>query len=288
MKSTLEEIKPYIQKGTKVGSIVSSSGFFWTARDVLGGECQLYGFQRVPFISRVREYGRSATITGSRSIHKIGVSDNFESHHIIDFFRKILGAEVVVLQSYLEAALTNSNPILHPARLFALFEEWQESEVIHSVPLFYEDWDLKSSTNLVNADREFQCIIKELQIATEEIPPLLQYYGCINEEELTAKIRSIDAFKRIKTPMKAQDDGYIPDFTNRYFTEDIPYGLIIIKSLGLLLNKDTPTVDKIIFWAQKLMGKSYLKDQRTLGRDFVDSAGFQNFGVDRKERLFVI
>ena len=48
---TLEKIKAYIGKAV-VGSIVSSTGFFFDAHRILGETSALFGFQRVPFIAR--------------------------------------------------------------------------------------------------------------------------------------------------------------------------------------------------------------------------------------------
>lgn len=51
--------------------------------------------------------------------------------------------------------------------------------------------------------------------------------------------------------MVAHGNKFKVDYTNRYFTEDVPYGLLIIKSLGLLLEEETPMIDRVILWMQK-------------------------------------
>jgi prephenate dehydrogenase len=56
----LEKIKPYLSKGCIVGTVVSSTGFFFEAFKVLPKDTALFGFQRVPFISRIIEYGKKA------------------------------------------------------------------------------------------------------------------------------------------------------------------------------------------------------------------------------------
>lgn len=263
IKSNLELIKPYLNKNTIVGSIVSSSGFFWIAKDVLGEDFQLFGFQRVPFISRVLTYGQSAAITGERQVHKIAITKNFKSPWIIKFYEKALNTKIIILNNYLEASLTNSNPILHPARLFGMFQNWNNETTYKKIPLFYEDWDLISSKILVMVDMEFQNLIKRLPLKREEIPSIIDYYGCSNEIELTNKIRSIDAFKKIKTPMVMKNEHFIPDLKNRYFTEDIPYGIVIVKSLAIILKEETPQIDNILFWAQDKLKKSYFSDKIT-------------------------
>lgn len=182
-------------------------------RHILGSKNELYGFQRVPFISRITKYGDSAKITSTRSIHKIGVSSNFKSSNILSDYENALNAKVELLPNYLQAALTNSNPILHPSRMFTLFKDWSKSELYDHIPYFYEDWTCEDSENLISADNEFQNILSKLQVDMDQVPPLLNYYGVTDTKELTEKIKSIEAFKNIGTPM-IKNNKHIFDFAN--------------------------------------------------------------------------
>ena len=276
----IKRIESYVRKDCYVGSIVSSSGFFWIARSILGENSNLFGFQRVPFISRILEYGKSAKITGYKAIHKMAFSKNVKpNNELRDFFEFILETKIVTLSNYLEAALTNSNPILHPSRMYSLFKDRNKDTIIEKEYLFYEEWSLDSSEILIHADTEFENTVKLLPIDKTQMPSLLEYYECRNAVELTAKIRSIEAFKGIKVPMLSVENGYIPDLKNRYFIEDIPYGILIIKSLGILLNQRTPTIDTLIFWAQNVLNKKYLKDLNHFDDDIVYSGIPQNYGI---------
>ena len=82
------------------------------------------------------------------------------------------------------------------------------------------------------------------------------------------------------------DQKYKIDYSNRYFTEDIPYGLLIIKSLGILLKVATPQIDKIILWMQKRMNKQYLVNNELKGRDINNSGIIQNFCINTIEELY--
>ena len=57
-------IAPYLDNKTWVGTVVSSTGFFFEAMNVLPKNQPLFGFQRVPFISRVINYGHVAELKG--------------------------------------------------------------------------------------------------------------------------------------------------------------------------------------------------------------------------------
>ena len=122
-------------------------------------------------------------------------------------------------------------------------------------------------------------MLRALPIRQEEIPSLLSYYESTDEVSLTRKIRSIVAFKGIKMCMTPQEQGYVVDYSNRYFTEDIPYGLLIIKSLGALLGQPTPMIDQVIRWTQRRMGREYLTGTGLNGRDIAQSAVLANYNI---------
>ena len=65
IKAMLAGIKPYLNKNTIVGSIVSNTGFFFHAHELIPKQT-VFGFQRVPFISRIVEYGKEADLLGSK------------------------------------------------------------------------------------------------------------------------------------------------------------------------------------------------------------------------------
>ena len=108
----------------------------------------------------------------------------------------------------------------------------------------------------------------------------MDYYESTDISSLTQKIRSIKAFKGIKMGMIPQENGqFVIDYSNRYFTEDIPYGLLIIKSLGLLLEVPTPTIDQVIYWTQEHMGKCYLVEGQLTGKDIKESGVVSNYQI---------
>jgi hypothetical protein len=59
----LLRIKEYLRPRCKVGSIVASTGFFFMAKELLEKDTPLFGFQRVPYIARLTQYGHSANLS---------------------------------------------------------------------------------------------------------------------------------------------------------------------------------------------------------------------------------
>lgn len=277
VSSTLRKIKPFLKPGAVVGSIVSSNGFFWMAKSILPKENPYFGLQRVPYIARVTTYGHRAELKGYKKELKVAVSEDGDKEAIRKMVEMFFGTTTVLLPSFWAAALTNSNPLLHTARLYALFKDYSLGVVYKEAPLFYEDWDEESSKLLIGCDNEFQQILHHLPVDAGEIPSVLSHYDSTDAESLTRKLRSIQAFKGIRLNMVKTGSGFIPDWNNRYFAEDIPYGLLIVKSFAVFFAIPTPHIDRILYWAQEKMGKSYMIDGRLTGSDVADTGVPENY-----------
>ena len=244
IEKTLSEIKPYVGNAT-VGTVVSSTGFFFFAHDIVGEDAKLFGFQRVPFISRVVDYGRTANLLGYKSSLAV-VLENIEDG---DTFRKELErlfiTPVTLLNSFYEVALSNSNPILHTGRLYTMFHGRENDVFDHNI-LFYKEWIDEASQMLIDMDAEFFQLLDKLGV--HSLPTLLDYYESTDATSLTKKISSIPAFQTITSPMKQVDGGWMADFESRYFTEDFPFGLRWIKDLANKNQIATPTIDNVFHW----------------------------------------
>jgi hypothetical protein len=104
-------------------------------------------------------------------------------------------------------------------------------------------------------DEEFQQLLDVLPVTKGSIPTILDYYESTDAVSLTNKLKSIQAFKGLKSPMKKVDGGYIPDFGSRYFTEDFPYGLHIVQSQARQHGVSTPMIDEILLWGNTQIKK---------------------------------
>lgn len=252
----LNEIKPYLNGRQHIGSVVSSTGFFFMAKDIFGPKNKLFGFQRVPFIARIEQYGHTAALLGYKKQLKLATINIENESNLLSYMEQAFTCPIKKLHHYLDAALSNSNPILHTTRLFNLFEHYHIGQTYDREYLFYEEWNDDTSELLIQCDSEFQQIVEQLPADVQEIPPLLEYYECKDSHSLTKKIRSIQAFKGLKAPLIPSDEpcGFVPDLQNRYFTEDFPYGLYILKRISQHLDIKTPYIDKVLAWGKDLLG----------------------------------
>lgn len=248
LREELLKIGPLLRSGTAVGSVVSSTGFFFEAMDLLPETTPLFGFQRVPFIARLQEYGHSAALLGYKPKLFMAVEQTDDKESLRATVEQLLDVPVVLLASHYEVSLTNSNPLLHPSRLYTMWKDWHEDIVYPSQSLFYEEWTNEASELLIAMDREFFQLLKLLPVREGSIPSILDYYESKDAPSLTRKLRSIQAFKGILSPMKPVEGGFIPDFQSRYFTEDFPYGLRIIRQQAERHQLVVPIINKVLAW----------------------------------------
>lgn len=248
IREELEKIRPYLSATTAVGSIVSSTGFFFEAQRLLPKEQPLFGFQRVPFISRTTEYGRSAELKGYKPLLNLAIEQTANKEALRLTIEQLFQTPTQLLQSHYEASLTNSNPLLHPSRLYTLWKDWHEGIVYDKNPYFYADWTLEAAQLYIDMDAEFQTLLRTLPVRSEAIPDVLTYYESHDAASLAHKLRTIPAFQGILSPMKEVEGGFLPDFHSRYFTEDFPFGMRFIIELAQEKGVQIPKMKEVYEW----------------------------------------
>ncbi|MBR3858653.1 MAG: NAD/NADP octopine/nopaline dehydrogenase family protein [Bacteroidaceae bacterium] len=248
IKSELLKIKPYVNEHTYVGTVFSSTGFFFEAMEILDKGVPLWGFQRVPFIARTNVYGESAHLLGYKNSHNIAVERSNDKEGFRKRIEELFDAPIHLLNNYYEASFTNSNPILHPSRLYTLFKDWNEDVYYDHQFLFYEEWTDEASELLIALDKELFGVLAKLPVAPDFLMPILPYYESTDAESLTRKIRSINGFKGITTPMILSEKGWQPDLSSRYFREDFMHGLRYIYQEAHRLGIEVPMINKVYNW----------------------------------------
>lgn len=248
IQNELAKINTYLSKNCLVGTIVSSTGFFFEAFKTLSSDITLFGFQRVPFISRIVEYGKTAELKGYKDSLHVAIEHSDAKENVRQTLEQLFEKPVTLAENFYEVSLSNSNPLLHPARLYTMWKDWTEGVIYSRNPQFYAEWTLEASTLLLQMDEELQQLLPVLGLPKGCIPPILDYYEAADAESLTQKLRSIKAFQGILSPMKAVEGGFVPDFSSRYFTEDFPYGMRFIVETAKQYHAAIPTIWKLYQW----------------------------------------
>lgn len=252
-QSVLQKIKPYLKKTMFVGTVFSSTGFFFDAFEVLGNDIPLWGFQRVPFISRIIEYGKLAELKGYKKQHLIAVENTDKKEEFRAVVEHLFGSPTKLLSNYYEATFTNSNAILHPSHLYVLFKDWKPGVKYPNCIPFYDSWDVETSQLYIEMDEELAAILKQLPVRKDYLPSVLEYYESTDAQSLTNKILSIFGNQGFKSPMIEVEGGWIPDLNSRYFQEDFGCCLRFIYETGKSCKVNTPTIDRIYKWGEDLI-----------------------------------
>lgn len=223
-------------------------------RDVRWHKQPLLGLYKVPFICRAEHYGHTVSILGSRNVNRVWLSPAAREQDVC-LLEDMFDTPLERLSSAWPFLLTNSNPLLHPSRLCRLFADYDEGRIYDRNFLFYEEWGVDSSELYMRADAELLSVCQRCpgMVIGKDIIPVAEYYEAPTPEALTKKIRSITAFKGIVSPMRRCDAGWVPDFTSRYFTEDIPYGTALICDYARQLKVNTPVLDFFVQWNQDML-----------------------------------
>ena len=253
--SMCENMRPFLREGQLL-VIVPGTPLLLSLRNAPEWQgVELMGMYKVPFICRTAEYGRRVSILGSRALNRAWVSGNTDWETRSSQVAALFDTPLERLGSPYPFLLTNSNSLLHPSRLSTMFADYREGVCYDHNILFYEEWTEEASERYIQADAELMELcrrIPEMRIGTD-IVPVLEYYESHDAASLTAKIRSIPAFKGITSPMVQTAGGWIPDFSSRYFTEDIPWGTSLICGLARELNVATPTLDAFVQWNDTML-----------------------------------
>lgn len=172
-----------------------------------------------------------------------------------------LGYNFVYLESVIEAALHNPNLIVHtiggimsvPRIEFTKGDYWMYKEVFSE-----HVWNLVDSL-----DKEKMDVLEK--IGAERMP-YVDACKFRNSEDLT--IDSKEAF--FKYAMNNSPEGpFVAD--SRFITEDVPEGLVLLESLGEMLDVETPTCSGLINTASALLNTDFREKART-----VDTLGREN------------
>lgn len=253
MRSTADAIYENASEDALIGVVPGNGG-----SECAFGRCiergnTFFALERVPAIARLVQKGRVVRSSGyRRELHLAAIPEK-AAGLCAEMVSEIFEMPCKTIPCMLNLTLTPSNPILHTSRLYGLFRDWREGMVYDSVPLFYSEWDDRSSEVLFQMDAEEQRICHALpEFRLNGVISLPEYYQAPTIKAMTEKIRSIRAFRGLGTPVRNVGHGVVPDLSSRYFTADFSYGLRIIQQVGRIAGVETPVMDEVMRWYRSI------------------------------------
>jgi opine dehydrogenase len=194
---------------------------------------------------------------------------------------------IIPAKDVLEAAINNPNPIVHPVATLL-----SATRIEHSKGEFY----LYAEGMTPSVARTYESLNQERLSICKALGYKLHHWDNLEfkdynlgetEEECRYRIlnTSMDAaFGKdgIYAGIKMKGPEHLKD---RFVTEDVPYGMVLLSTLGDLLGIPTPTHDAVIQLASVINRTDYWKTGRgmkQLGLSSLDKKGLKKFLLEGK------
>ncbi|KAL7569817.1 hypothetical protein ACA910_008830 [Epithemia clementina (nom. ined.)] len=316
----LRALQPYLQPGVILGAMPGEGGFDLCARFVLGddfcNQSHLFALETLPWACRIVEYGKTVEVLGTKKEIDVVISSSPEKENtssddavvVLALLQQLVGPlpKLMPASNFLAVTLMNINSVWHPTISYAFYQNRDVTIPLDEPPLFYQGASEYTGELLSQISDEVLALGRVLQ---ERYPGLdlsslhhvrdwmLRSYG--NDISDTTNIYTMlltnKGYRGLTHPMRAVPDEtdatktkYLPNFQYRYFSEDIPCGLVVTRGIAALANVPTPYMDQVIFWCQNCMGKEYLTaDGRLAGRDLHETRCPQRYGIFDLETFMV-
>lgn len=287
IEKAFSDIAPYVAPEAFIGVLPGGGGCEFFFNHYFDPKKTMFGFQRVPFTAKLQQYGVEANLKSWKPFSVVGT---LQRNRIDAACEKIeaCGLKTKKASNYLEIALTPTNPILHTSRTYELFGGYEKNYLFAEKSKFYVGWTDDASRTMFAMDSELHTLLDVLQangIETSAIRPLSEHYESPTIDALTRKINSIATFQSVYAPMKEQDGKYVADTESRMFTEDFPWGLLVIRSYFDFFNISAPTMDKLLKWYSGYMKLEWFVDNKLCGKDLANTGIITKYGVKSKEQL---
>lgn len=263
----------------------------------------LFSLQYVPFICKAVTYGQDVNIIGPKKHLYLTSYPLDRVHYACNALTHCYFIPTIPIPGFLNLTLCPSNQIIHPGRVFAFFKDWdgQSTFEASTMPKLYEDLDDASANEIQYLDDEIQAIKKNLMqrfpnLQLTQVLPISErvcamYEGQITDTSSLKRIFNTNlGYSRVPFPMIPKDPKDPSKVTlnlqARFFWEDVPFGLVILKDIGRILGVPTPNVDKQIIFHQKFMPVKYVDEQGNfLPGALQDTGAPSRYGITTPEAL---
>lgn len=290
-RAALTRLAPYIQRSKEevfVGAIYGQAGVNWMVHE-MERENNLtnivaFSIGLIPWVCRTIEYGSKAANYGGKEVNVVAVSPLDKFERLNEIFLEDISLKPMKIGKFTQACnflsltLSVDNQIIHPARCYGLWKKdggrWPSLE---DVPYFYRDFDDVSAENICRLDSDYT---KVRDAVRKHFPELSFKYmlSYLELERLSHSSQNFDIKKSlkestqlglIKTPTVVCEDGSVElDIHCRFFTDDIAYGILVVKWIAEELNVETPFIDELILWSQNLRGEEFLTEEGKINKAF--------------------
>lgn len=302
----MEHIAKHAKPDCIVGVMVAKGGIDWQFKEVFKDSLdttEFFAMENLPWACRIRDYGHSAEILGTKLSLEVAVY-SAEPEKVIEKLNDLIALGTVddpatklphfsLAPNFLSCSLRGN--LGHACIMYGRFHNWDMKSPFADVPLFYEGVDKLTADTLENSSLELMAIkdalVEQTGIELSSVIPaqewLIKAYGddIVDKRTLQSCITTNKSYQGLKHAMAEVEGGYVPSSNSRYLTEDIPFGIMVIRGIAEIVGVPTPTMDRVIDWNQRFMGKQFLVDGKPTGEDIDSTRAPQKYGISEPAQL---
>ncbi len=273
-KSFAGKCKPYLKKGQIVivcpsscgGSIEFKNGAGLELRDE---EIIVAETSTLPYAVRLLEPGKVWIYNKLKSGLFLAAVPAQNTNYVLEQVRDVYPA-MIVAKNILQTSLQNGNPVIHPAVTLMNVALIERANCDFD---FYQEGVTPAVGRLMEGvDKERIAIGNTLGVNVVPDPELGVIQGYMTEATYDTGFNTAPGFRGVKAPR---------DLDNRYFNEDVGYGLVFFQKLAEQVGVETPVISAVITMGSLLMNRDYLGEARRT----METLGLSNFTAEELENL---
>lgn len=297
----LEALKPYLKPGVIIGAMPGQAGFDLAVRHCLGDDfcsaSSLFSLETLPWACRILEYGKVVEVLGTKKETDVVIAPKLGDtiQPVLDLLQKLIGAAPILKPAgnFLAVTLMNINSVWHPTISYSYYHDKDLKAYMDEPPLFYYGATEFTGEMLDMVSNE---VLEVKRVLLEKYPGLdlsslthvrdwmVRSYGddIGDTSTLHRMLITNKGYRGLTHPtLVVEVNGtkkYLPNFNYRYFSEDLPCGLLVTRGIAELVGVSTPQMDKVLEWAQTGMKKEFLVDGKLQGKDVATTRAPQRYG----------
>ncbi|KAL8589164.1 hypothetical protein ACOMHN_052502 [Nucella lapillus] len=304
-----EAIARHVTPGSAIIGLPGQPGFEFQCMHVWREKatgCVILNYETLPWACRISEFGRKVDLLGTKDAllgSRVCVGGDrplpgADSAQLL--LQTLLGTPPALSQahSYLEIILM-TKAFAHPPLMYGRWGDW-DGTPLREKPLFYQGLSKEAASILGMVSEEIVQTARAISQARPEVtldhvehlePWFIGNYSKTVEDPscLYTAMRTNSAYNNLVHPMSEISPGqYVPDFQHRYLSEDVPFGLAVVKGVAQIAGVATPYTDKVMTWAQGHLGKEFIVGSELKGKDVKDTRAPQAFGLNTLDDLLAM
>ncbi|XP_053393900.1 opine dehydrogenase-like [Mercenaria mercenaria] len=298
-----DAISKHVQPNTIIIGMPGQAGFEFQATKSLKNanalsNCAIISMESLPWACRILDFAKKVQILGFKDVLGVSLIPGHGQYKLppLEFAQRIMGPkpQLKPTSNYLAVNLM-AKSIIHPPVIYGKWRNW-DGNPVPEAPLFYQgvndeqaDFLSKVSDEVVATAKKIQSRIEKLDMS--EVIHIYDWYKLYYHEQISddsslkACMLTNKAYNGLLHPMKKVENGFVPDYNYRYISEDIPFGLVVMKGIAECADVKTPTMDAVITWGQEKLGKEYIVGSQLTGKDVHSTRAPQAYGFHTLEEL---